>query len=166
MKRKYSLVATLSLIIICVCSCGTNSFDAIEYHQICSEANKDSPIRAKGFLYLAEKVPCLKIINPQRDCAVKLLDKINVVNDEVVLNLPEGKGKNQLETPEIDTNSAKPSSIFPREQVKVRFNDDSIISQSAETATPVIIEGTVRIKTQNDDRRGCIIDVTKIEKSS
>lgn len=163
MKRKSFVIFTLSLIIICFSSCSPHSVDALEYHQICSEANKDSLIVGKGYLLAADKVPCLKSLNSRRDCAVKLLRKTDDVNFEVMLNLAEGSSKNQLETPESGNPSPPPTTVFSREQVKIRL-DDGTIHQS-DSAIPVIVTGTVRFGNSAEKSR-CTVEVTKIEKGS
>ena len=162
MKKKYILIL-LALIVIANACAKSNPVNAVEYAQACSEANKDKEITVKGFLQVTDKVPCLKILNPKRDCAFKFLDKVNVVGNELVVDLPEGNGKNEVETPEF-ANPPKPTSVFTRDQIKIRLNNGTIITPQPDIATPVIVTGKLYLR-DNVGQQRCTIYATKVEKS-
>lgn len=157
--KKYFLVTALLFSI----SCNKPTASLTEYGQVCTDANKDKEVSVKGFLQVADKVPCLKILNPKRDCSFKFLDKVNVIGNELIVSLPEGNGKNEVETPEF-SNPPKPSTIFTRDQVKIRLNDGTVITPQADIATPIIVTGKVYIRDEAG-KKSCSIDATKVEKS-
>jgi hypothetical protein len=118
----------------------------------------------QGFLQAADKVPCMKMLNPERDCAFKFMDKVNVVGKEILVYLPEGADKNQAETPDAGKSNLKPTSVFTRDEVKFRLDNGSVITPQADIATPVTATGKVRITDGNGGEKICSIRVIKIEK--
>jgi len=160
MKKSLYLVFIALLFLT---SCAKTTVNLTEYGQVCTEVNKDKEVAVKGFLQVSDKVPCLKILNPKRDCSFKFLDKINVVGNELIVSLPEGNGKNEVETPEF-SNPPKPTTIFTRDQVKIHLNDGTIITPQADIATPVMVTGKVYIRDEAG-KKNCSIDATKVEKS-
>lgn len=146
----------------------TETLTPTEYAQACKETNKDKEIAVQGFIQAADKVPCMNMLNPKRDCAFKFLDKANVSGSEIIAYLPEGADKNHAETPEAGKSAfeSKPSSVFTRDQIKIRLNDGTLIVPQADVATPVIIAGKITL-TDKDTTGGekiCSIMATKIEK--
>lgn len=165
--KLYGLFLVLVGVALVGASCGSSAPSAVvvEYGQVCTDANKDKTIAVEGFLQVAEKVPCLNMLNPRRDCAVKILDKVNVVGNEIIAYLPEGTEPNQMETPE--SSGAKPefkkTTVFTREQVKFRAGDGTVVVPQADVATPVTITGKVSL-TPDGGKSLCSLMVTKIDK--
>ncbi|HRH45392.1 MAG TPA: hypothetical protein PKY82_27380 [Pyrinomonadaceae bacterium] len=159
--KKYLYIVIIGLFFLT--SCAKTTVNLTDYAQVCTDANKDKEVAVKGFLQVAEKVPCLKILNPKRDCSFKFLDKVNVVGNELIVSLPEGNGKNEVETPEF-SNPPKPTSIFTRDQVKIHLNDGTIITPQADIATPAIVTGKVYLRDEAGQKK-CSIDAIKVEKS-
>ena len=148
-------------------SCTKNNISSaplIEYGEVCSDANNEKEVSVQGFLQVAEKVPCMKMLYPKRDCAFKFLDKVNVVGKEILVYLPEGAEKNHAETPETGKSNLKPTSVFTRNEVKFRLDDGNLITPQADIATPVTVTGKVNLTDGNGSEKICSIRTTKIEK--
>lgn len=126
-------------------------------------ANKDKEVTVQGFLNVSDKVPCMNMLNPKRDCAFKFMDSVNVRGKEIIAYLQEGAGKNETETPEAGQSAfqSKPTSVFTRDQVKIRLNDGTVVTPQVDIATPVTLTGKVRT---TDGDNLCTISGTKIEK--
>lgn len=161
--NKFLVLSLVALSIFAV-NCSKNGTAVItEYGQVCTAANKDKEVTVQGFLQVADKVPCLNMLNPKRDCAFKFADKINIVGKEIIVYLQEGAGSNETETPEAGKSAfqSKPTSVFTRDQVKIRLDDGSIITPQADIATPVTVTGKVHISDSGDL---CTISAAKVEK--
>ncbi len=158
---------TLVILSIFALSCTKSvSSPTVEYAEACVEANKDKHVTVPGFLNVTDKVPCMKMLNPKRDCGFKFMDKVNVTGKEIIVYLPEGTEKNQAETPDVGKSSSelKPSTVFTRDQVKFRLDDGTVIVPQADIATPVMVTGKVSLTDQSSDEKICSIMASKIEK--
>lgn len=158
-----SLVSVIAVLIIFAANCSKTSTAVVtEYAQVCTTVNKDKDVTVQGFLQVTDKVPCMNMLNPKRDCAFKFADKINVVGKEIIVYLQEGAGGNETETPEAGKSAfqSKPTSVFTRDQVKIKLDDGTIITPQADIATPVTVTGKVGITDSNI----CTINAAKIEK--
>lgn len=148
-------------------SCAKNNISSapvVEYGEVCKDVNVEKEISVQGFLNVADKVPCLKMLNPKRDCAFKFMDKVNVVGKEIIVYLPEGTEKNQAETPDAGKANLKPTSVFTRDEVKFRLDDGNLITPQADIATPVAVTGKVNLTDGSGGEKICSIRATKIEK--
>lgn len=161
--NKFSVLALVTLLFFAANCSKTQTATVTDYAQVCTVANKDKDVTVEGFLQVADKVPCMNMLNPKRDCAFKFADKINVVGKEIIVYLQEGAGSNETETPEAGKSAfqSKPTSVFTREQVKIRLDDGSLITPQADIATPVTVTGKVRT---TDGDNICTISAAKIEK--
>lgn len=158
--KKYLLL----LLSIFIFSCSTTENVAkIDYGQVCTVANDTKNVSVDGFLNVADKVPCMNMLQSKRDCGVKFMDEVNITGKEIIVYLQEGKGNNEMESPEAgkDKLSLKPSQVFTRDEVKFRLNDGTLITPQPNIATPVTATGKVRF---NESDKLCSIMLTKIEK--
>ena len=165
MKRNQYFVLALLMLSVFAASCAkTSSAPPVEYAQVCAAAHNDKEVAVPGFLNVTDKVPCLKMLNPKRDCGFKFMDKINITGSEIIVYLPEGTDKNQAETPDARKSSAelKPTSVFTRDEVKFRLADGSLIVPQKDVATPVTVTGKVNFP--GDPDKLCSIMATRIEK--
>jgi len=140
-----------------------NSLPLIDYTQVCIAANKDKEVKVQGFLGVSDKVPCMNMLNPKRDCAFKFLKEVNIAGNEIIVYLQEGTGKSEAESPEAGKSAfeSKPSSVFTRDQIKFRLDDGTLITPQPDVATPVTITGKVGL---TEDEKICSITATKVEK--
>lgn len=152
------------IISVFVFSCSTaENVAKIEYGQVCTVANNNKTVSVDGFLNVADKVPCMNMLNPKRDCAFKLMDKVNITGNEIIVYLQEGNGNNQVDTPDSGKEklSLKPTQVFTRDEVKFRLNDGTLITPQADIATLVTATGKVNF---NESDKLCSIMLTKVEK--
>lgn len=163
--RKHSfLIFTVLMLSIFVLSCAkSESVNMVEYSEVCNPANKGKSVTVQGFLAYGNKTPCVSMLrgDMKRDCGFKLMNNVNVVGEEIIAYLREGKGNNQAETPEAGQENVKPSIGFESSQVKFRLNEGTVVSEQKGVATPVIVTGEVSM---SEGREGCSIRVDKIEK--
>lgn len=168
MKINICLAITILTVSIFALSCTKPaSSPTVEYGQVCTEANKDKQVTVAGFLNVTDKVPCMKMFNPKRDCGFKFMDKVNITGKEIIVYLQEGTEKNEAETPDAGKSSSevKPSMVFTREQVKFRLDDGTVVVPQADIATPVMVTGKVDLINQSgSDEKICSIMATRIEK--
>jgi len=168
MKRNKYLALFLLTFSIFAASCAkSSSSPTVEYAQVCTEANKDKEVTVEGFLNVTDRVPCLKMLNPKRDCGFKFMDKVNISGNEIILYLQEGTGKNQAETPDAEKSGydVKPSTVFSRDEVKFRLDDGTVIVPQADIATPVTVTGKVNLTDKSaGDEKICSINATRVEK--
>lgn len=164
MKNKLIASALLLFSLAAVSCTKTASAPTVEYADVCTPANRDKEVTVAGFLHVADKVPCVKMLNIKRDCAFKFMDKINISGGEIMIYLPEGADKNQAETPDAQKGygEARPSSVFARDEVKFRLNDGSVITPQKDVATPITATGKVSLSDGGD--KLCAIMATRIEK--
>ena len=166
MGKRLILISTVLLLLISIVSCAkSDPVNVVEYAQVCDAANKGKTVTVEGFLSFGNKTPCVSMLrgNMKRDCGFKLLDRINVVGEEILVYLREGRGNNQVETPDTDRENVKPSAGFENEQVKLRLNDGTVVSGQKDAATPAAVTGEVIINESNGGK-GCSILADKIEK--
>lgn len=163
MKKLIFLLLFSAFFVSCAKN-NTSSAPVIEHGEVCSDANEDKEVSVHGFLKVADKVPCLKMLNPKRDCGFKFLDKVNIVGKEIIVYLPEGAGENQAETPDAGKSDVKPTSVFTRDEIKFRLDDGSLITPQADIATPVTVTGKVNLIDASGGEKICSIKATKIEK--
>lgn len=148
-------------------SCAKNDISSApvtEYGEVCKDANNEKEVSVQGFLQVADKVPCMKMLDPKRECAFKFMDKVNVVGKEILVYLPEGAEKNQAETPDAGKSNVKPTSVFTRDEVKFRLDDESVITPQTDIATPVTVTGKVNLTDGSGGEKICSIRTTRIEK--
>ena len=163
MKINKCLVLLLLTISVFAGSCSkTSSAPVVEYTEVCTPANKDKEVTVRGFLNVADKVPCVKILNIKRDCAFKFMDKVNITGSEIMIYLPEGTEKNQAETPDAQKSEVRPTSVFTRDEVKFRLDDGSVITPQKDIATPVTVTGKVSLS--ESDNKLCSIMASRVEK--
>lgn len=158
--KKYLVLLITILVISCSSS---DNIEKIEYSQVCNVANNEKNVKVDGFINVADKVPCMNMLQPKRDCAVKFMDQVNITGKEIIAYFPEGKGNNEMETPEAGKEklSLKPSQVFTRDEVKFRLNDGTLITPQPEIAIPVVATGKVRF---NESEKLCNLTLTKVEK--
>lgn len=166
MKKLLFLLLLSAFFVSCAKNNITTSSSApvVKYGEVCNDENNEKDVSVQGFLNVADKVPCMKILNPKRDCAFKLLDKVNIVGKEILVYLPEGAEKNHAETPETGKSNVKPTSVFTRDEVKFRLDDGNLITPQADIATPVTVTGKVNLTDGSVGEKICSIMATKIEK--
>lgn len=163
--NEYLAFAVLSILVFAP-SCGKSaSAPTVEYAQVCTPANRDKEITVQGFLNVADKVPCVKMLNIKRDCAFKFMDKVNIAGSEIMVYLAEGNDKNQAETPDASKGygEVKPSAVFTRDDVKFRLDDGSLIVPQKDVATPVTVTGKVNLS-ENGSEKLCSIMASRVEK--
>lgn len=163
MKRKFPIILLLIPIFILSNSCvDFLASKELQYFQICGGVNEGSTVEAKGFLQFGSQVLCLKTSDSQRDCAFNLAEKANSVSSEVIVNLPEGAGNNQVETPDTGKFSLKAMAVFNPDQVKIRLNDGTLIVPRTEGFTSVVVTGKIML--DKDGKRECSLYAAKLEK--
>jgi hypothetical protein len=162
---KYLFLALFMLAVFAVSCTKSNPAPAVDYAQVCTTANKDKEVAVAGFLNVTDKVPCLKMLNPKRDCAFKFMDKVNITGREIIVYLPEGAEKNQAETPDAQKSSSelKPTTVFTRDEVKFRLDDGSLIVPQKDIATPVTVTGKVSFS-ESETEKLCSIMASSIAK--
>ena len=90
---------------------------------------------------------------------------MNVVGSEIMVYVPEGKKRNEVETPEAGLPEVKPTGLFPKEKLKVRFNDGTEIVPQENVALPVTVTGEVNLTDKNGGgEKICSIHASKVEK--
>ena len=89
-------------------------------------------------------------------------EKANSVSSEVIVNLPEGAGNNQVETPDTGKFSLKAMAVFNPDQVKIRLNDGTLIVPRTEGFTSVVVTGKLML--DKDGKRECSLYAAKLEK--
>lgn len=134
-----------------------------EYAQVCTATNKDKNVAIQGFLRVPEKVLCMNMVSLKRECGFALMDKVEATGKDIDVLLPEGAGKNEAETPDAGKSifQSKLSSFFSRNQIKIRLDDETIITPQADIVTPITLTGRVRI---SESGNICSISGAKIEK--
>jgi len=161
--NKYLVLTLFIFLIFGVSSCAKkSSAPVVEYAEVCTPANKDKEVTVHGFLNVADKVPCVKILNIKRECAFKFMDKVNITGSEIMIYLAEGTDKNQAETPEAQKSDIRPSAVFTRDEVKFRLDDGSVVVPQRDVATPVTATGKVSIS--ENDNKLCSIMASRVEK--
>ena len=161
-KHKYTALTLLSFTVFAASCVKSVSSPAVEYAEVCTPANKDKDVIVQGFLNVTDKVPCVKMLNVKRDCAFKFMDKVNITGTEIMVYLAEGTEKNHAETPDAIKANIRPTSVFTRDEVKIRLDDGSVITPQKDIATPVTVTGKVNLSDGAD--KLCSIMATKVEK--
>lgn len=166
MFKSFVLITLLISIAMTACTKSVPTAATVEYPDVCTDANKGKQIAVQGFLNVAPKTPCLMMLTPtgiKRRCAFKLMDKINVSGQEIIVYLAEGKESNQAETPDAGQSAAKESKIFARNEIKMRLDDGTVVVPQENIATPVTVSGEVNL-TENGSDKICSIAAAKVEK--
>jgi hypothetical protein len=164
-KTKYLILMIVALTGFSISCAKSNPVNLVEYAQACVDANQGKVVTVQGFLGAANSTPCLKILKPNRECAFKLLDKVNVVGKEIIAYVAEGKLSNQVETPESGATNVKPSSIFTRENLKIHLADGTEVVPQETVATPVTVTGEIHLTDKGaGDEKLCSISASSIEK--
>lgn len=174
MRKLWLPALTITAFSIFATSCAKSEPSArqVEYAQACDAANNGQVIAVQGFLGAATTTPCQKTMKLGKDktlireCAFKLLDKVNVVGTEIMAYLPEGKESNQVETPDAGLPNVKPTSLFSREKLKIRLDDGSVVVPQEAVAAPVTLTGELSLtdKDSSGSEKICSIHATKVEK--
>ena len=121
-----------------------NQAPKVDYAQACDPSNTGKKVAVEGFLQVTQRIPCMKMLKPGRECAFKFADKVNIVGKEIILYLPEGSGKGAVETPESAKAPAS-SSVFGPGDIKIRLSDGTEITPQPDVATPVTASGEIRL---------------------
>lgn len=160
------LLFALSFVGASACTNSSSAPPPTEYAQVCSAANNGKDVAVQGFLAVSDKVPCMNMLRPKRDCAFKFLDKVNVTGNEIIVYLQEGGGNNEADTPEAGKSAfdSKPTSVFTRDQIKFRLFDGTLITPQADVATPVTVMGKVSLTDGSGAEKICSIMANRIEK--
>ena len=170
-KIKYLFLTAITLAAL---SCGKSepAAPAVEYAQACDAANGGKTVSVQGFLSAARETPCLKMMklgkdgSMLRECAFKLLDKVNISGTEMIVYVTEGRERNQVETPDAGAANVKPTGLFPRENLKLRLNDGTEIVPQESVATPVTVTGEVSLtdRSEGTGSKTCSLSASKVEK--
>mgnify|MGYP000598441766 CR=1 FL=1 len=164
----------LTIVALCALSCAKSEppVALVEYAQACDAANNDKRIAVQGFLNAVGTTPCLKFMKigkngaSTRECGFKLLDKVNITGNEIIVYVTEGKERSQVETPDAGLDNVKPTSTFARENLKLRLDDGTEVAPQESVATPVRVTGEISLTDKSDGTGGknCSLHASKVEK--
>ena len=89
--------------------------------------------------------------------------RIAAIQNGKTRNLAEA---NEIETPEAGMSDVKPTSLFPKENLKIRLSDGTVVVPQENVATPVAVTGEVSLTDKNSSgsEKLCSIHATKVEK--